>query len=1180
MRLRTLSIKGFKSFANETTLNFSEDVIGVVGPNGSGKSNVVDAVRWVLGEQKSKDLRLEKMTDVIFNGTKKRRESPTAQVTLTFDNNKGVLPSEYSQVAISRVLYRSGESEYRLNDVKCRLKDINSLLMDTGMGSNSYAIIALGMVDDILSDKDHARRHMFEQAAGISKYKQRKKETKNKLKATVADLDRVEDLIYEIEGNLKSLEKQARRAKKYLEIKDKYKEGSIQLATHSIKALKEDYKSIEEKIGVEVAAYNQMDADLNKEEAALAKLKSDNVDTEVNLSTSQKVLNTLVSQLRELETAKELLEQKVNFKDQGRKGIIHAVERNEGLIKEIEKAIQTDTDRIEAEKRRLIDQATSIERLQSEKTAIRATYDQLKSASDEKSRFLAEQREQIFTIDKEVALAENSLHSLKESEERAERQFESKKSAFQGVEEELKKLESEAERKTREVELLKQSDEDRLSRIEHLQNNQESVQEKLQKASRTLDARKNEFALLKSMVDNLEGFPESIKYLATAWDKKPSILSDILDVDDAYKNAIELYLEPYLNYYIVENAAEAAEAIRLLTKAQKGKANFFLLDRIGKTGDRIPPFVDMITARQVVRVEKVYAALLDHLLHNVYISELDSHQIPQMDDTCTVIGTSGNYISGSYTISGGSVGLFEGKKIGRKKSLEKLSASIKEYEKEKAELESSSSQIRTEISHLKKADRKKEIASAERSIQEVRRQVIKLQHQDASYQDMMKEADARRQASKEQKEVLEERIKQKKEASVEAHAKLENMKNQDSGSKDELDLYTQKLSQATEAYNTENIAWIRQQNLVENISKDLVFNENRLADLKKQVKQGQIKIKDAETSIQALIDETTTTKERLRTLYEEKKEKEAALTTVEQSYYASRKVITESEEKVKKIARSQNQVQLKVQELRNSLTDVKFKLTSVGERINIEFGIGLNDLINEEIEEIADLEDLQKQVENLRNKLSKFGEINPMAVEAYAEMEERYHDIVKQRDDILEARASLEDTISEIEKKATAVFLESFEKVRDNFILVFRSLFSEQDDCDLILIDPESPIDSDIEIIAKPKGKKPKSLSQLSGGEKTLTATALLFSLYLLKPAPFCIFDEVDAPLDDANIQKFNKIIKKFSQDSQFIIVTHNKSTMAAVDVLYGVHMQEQGVSSVTPVDFRAFEKGEFIAAQ
>ena len=309
-------IKGFKSFADETVLHFDKDVIGVVGPNGAGKSNVVDAIRWVLGEQKSKELRLSKMTDVIFNGTKKRKAGQSAAVTLTFENTKNILPTEYQNVSISRHLYRSGESEYRLNGVACRLKDIRSLFVDTGIGSNSYAIIALGMVDDILSDKENARRRMFEQAAGISKYKTRKKETLNKLKATTVDLDRIEDLLFEIEGQLKSLKSQARRTQKFFDLKEKYKELSIQYALISSQTLKEKFDATNKKLQEEKDKYLKLEVEIRTAEADLEKIKKDNLDNEQTLSNRQKKLNELVAAIRNKENENSLLDQSIKYKTQ------------------------------------------------------------------------------------------------------------------------------------------------------------------------------------------------------------------------------------------------------------------------------------------------------------------------------------------------------------------------------------------------------------------------------------------------------------------------------------------------------------------------------------------------------------------------------------------------------------------------------------------------------------------------------------------------------------------------------------------------------------------------------------------------------------------------------------------------------------------------------------------------
>ncbi|MEM1121742.1 MAG: AAA family ATPase, partial [Bacteroidota bacterium] len=352
MRLRTLEIKGFKSFADQTQIHFNEDVIGVVGPNGSGKSNIVDAIRWVLGEQKSKELRLDKMTSVIFNGTKKRKASGAASVSLTFENTKNLLPTEYNMVTVTRMLYRSGESEYRLNNVPCRLKDVTSLFLDTGIGSNSYAIIALNMVDDLLSDKENARRRMFEQAAGISKYKKRKRETLNKLKNTEADLERIEDLLFEIEGNLKSLEKQAKRAERYYAIKKDYKELALDLAVFQVAEYKEDYKSIESRLTNEMDGFRQLEINNRQLESKIEEEKRKNLDYEKNLSESQKALNTLVGGIREMENEKRILEQRSLFTKDNKEKLSTQINVAKARIGQLEEEVVDYRSRINEEKRK------------------------------------------------------------------------------------------------------------------------------------------------------------------------------------------------------------------------------------------------------------------------------------------------------------------------------------------------------------------------------------------------------------------------------------------------------------------------------------------------------------------------------------------------------------------------------------------------------------------------------------------------------------------------------------------------------------------------------------------------------------------------------------------------------------------------------------------------------------
>ena len=551
MRLKSLYIKGFKSFANETVLHFNEDVIGVVGPNGSGKSNIVDAIRWVLGEQKSKELRLQSMSDVIFNGTKKRKAAPTAVVELTFDNDKNVVGSEYNTISVSRTLYRSGESEYRLNNVLCRLKDITTLFMDTGIGSNSYAIIALGMVDDILADKDHARRKMFEQAAGISKYKKRKHETLNKLKSTSEDLDRINDLLFEIEANMKSLEKQAKRTKKYFEIKEKYKVLSVDLASRSIHTLKEEYKGLNSKLSKEQEIYNEIQVEVNQKQAQVEDEKKKHLDKEVHLSNKQKELNELVGNLRSAENEKDLLIQRIEFKSTNINATESSIKNNFKDLETLQSEVKTIEDRIKVEKNKSLKLKEELEILKKKYEEIKGSQGVAKQLSDTKAQKLKEIQDRSYEIDKRVAVSSNQVETLNSEIKILSQKIQNSESEYRTQEQSEKEIQQQIQLKEKELNSIKEEASLRKEKIAKLETQREEVRSELSTVNRKIDSKQNEYDLLKSMVESYEGFPESIKYLANHWRNDVPILSDLLDVEEEYKSIIEQYLEPYLNYYVV-----------------------------------------------------------------------------------------------------------------------------------------------------------------------------------------------------------------------------------------------------------------------------------------------------------------------------------------------------------------------------------------------------------------------------------------------------------------------------------------------------------------------------------------------------------------------------------------------------------------------------------------------------
>jgi chromosome segregation protein len=1172
MRLKTLELKGFKSFANETVIHINQDVTGVVGPNGSGKSNIVDAIRWVLGEQKSGQLRLDKMTSVIFNGTKKKKEAQLAQVTLTFENTKNILPTEYQSVAISRILYRSGESEYRLNGVSCRLKDITTLFMDSGIGPDSYAIIALNMVEDMLSDREQARRRMFEQAAGVSKYKARKHETKLKLDATMADLERVDDLLFEIEENLKKLEKQAERTKKYYELKAEYKQLSIDLAVINTNKYKNTYKKLEEEITKDEDKYGAMEAQARQLEADAEALRKTHLDKEAALSEQQQDVNRLTGQIRGRENEKEMLRQRLTFINQNTGTLQNAIERAQRQIEQLSNEIESYQSDVNHERNQEAEYETALEAAQKKLQSVQSQHNALKGDLDD---FVKEQQtaeREVIELEKQKAIQLTQMDNLRRELDRTSGEIKEQRVQIAQLDTQIKEQDKEAEGHRKIIAKIETEEHGRLQRLAVLEPEIDTLAKQFAEHNRKLDATRNEYTLTKSMVESLEGFPESIRYLSgqKEWSKNCPLLSDLIYVQEQYRTAIENYLEPYLNYYVVPSVSEAADAIKMLSVNQKGRANFFILNQFDNYQPPLVMLPGAVSATELVETDSKYKRLVSWLLGNVLLTEEgESTTLPDQEDV-VLLSRTGSFARRKFTMAGGSVGLFEGKKIGRKKNLELLETQIKTLEKTEQSLASKLNAMRTEQHTLRDNDKANTLRHEKEKLNAIDQRIAGLRSRSENIQAFVASFDTKAEAGNTQigeleksNALIEVTLREKSEFANSMRSRLDSV---DGSFRD----VANQLSTFSAEYNQRNIEFIRQQNKVNGFQQELNFRKNRLTELNQQVTSSQAQLTELTEDEVFVKDEILRIEKELQAAYAKKKEQETALSAVEQTYFKARNEIHEKENLSRDLFRKQQDLQVSINKMKEKFQDVKFEMTAISERLRVEFGMTINDIINDEPNAEHKPDELEKTVGSLKRRLDTYGEINPLAVEAYDEIKERYDSIQTQRNDILGAKVNLETTIKEIEETATVRFLESFEQVRTNFIEVFRTLFTEEDTADLLLTQPDNPLESDINIIAKPKGKRPQSIAQLSGGEKTLTATALLFALYLLKPAPFCIFDEVDAPLDDANIEKFNKIIRKFSKDSQFIIVTHNKATMAAVDVIYGVYMPEQGVSSVSAVDFRA----------
>jgi chromosome segregation protein len=1176
MQLSKLEIKGFKSFADKVVINFDEGITGIVGPNGCGKSNVVDSIRWVLGEQKTSALRSEKMENIIFNGTNNRSALQMAEVSLTINNTKNILPTEYSQITITRRLYRSGESEYLLNGVACRLKDITNLFLDTGVASNSYAIIELGMVDDLLNDRDNSRRSLFEEAAGISKFKKRKKETLKKLEDTDADLERVADLLFEIEKNMKSLEKQAKQTETYYKIKEDYKQKSIHLAKVVVNKQKDRFNTITKQIETEEDRKSKLAAEIGEKEALIEKSKSELILKEKTLSSRQKTINEYVGKIRQHENEKQLKNERLRYLNDRSATLRDQIDQDRKSNERARFSIQS----LEAERDSAVaifnEISARLENLKNDYELQKAATYTLQGEADALRQLHRTKQEESFQLNKGLEIREIQISSFRQELERASTDTQQQSTSVAEFEKKLVYLEEEIGQKNSYLEKIKGEEEDIIQRIGSLEKTIDMIREEMNSTSRKLDAKQNEYQLTKSLVENLEGFPEAIKFLKKniGWTKNTPLLSDILSTSEEYRVSIENYLEPYLNYYIVQHESEAYEAINILSDASKGKANFFILDAFEKfQSSQVQVYDQAFPATQIIEFDPKYSKLMSFILDRVYIFDGDPRAIPSGDDT--FITKSGKVTRRKFSLSGGSVGLFEGKKIGRAKNLERLDVEIKDLSKKSEGIRQGLLDRQRELERLRNNTLKQQIEEAQNAVKLVNDEFISVKTKREQFSSMLSNADLRREDILEKIESLKTEIDDLKPKAAMAQHELSQQEERlrvmvtDVSSQNEL------LTQKSSSFNEQNIFFHQQENRVKSVEQEIHFKRESMEQSDKRLEVNSHELAKNDQEVSVISENTLLNDDELLAMYSEKEEMEKGLNEAEKEYYSGRGEIDQFEKDLREIQHQRQNIDSLLMQHQNELNESKLKLNSVKERLSVEFNVDLDAIITEptpeESEELAkaDEDKIREQVAKTREKLDNMGPINPMAMEAYNEIKERNDFINAQKEDLIKAKESLFSTIGEIEAVASETFLDAFSKIKEHFIKVFRSLFTEGDECDVRLSDPTKPLDCDIEIVAKPKGKRPLTINQLSGGEKTLTATALLFSMYLLKPAPFCIFDEVDAPLDDANIDKFNNIIRNFSKDSQFVIVTHNKRTMTSTDVIYGITMVEKGVSRVVPVDLR-----------
>lgn len=1173
MYLSKIEMLGFKSFAHHVDVKFDSGITAIVGPNGCGKTNIVDAIRWVLGEQRYGALRSDKMEDLIFNGTKNRKPLGMCEVSLVIENTKGILPTEYSEVTITRRIYRSGESEYLLNKTTCRLRDILDLFMDTGIGPDAYSVIELKMVETILSDKADERRKLFEEAAGVTKYKHRRKSAYRKLENVQQDLTRVNDIVKEVQKAVNSLERQAKKAEQYNEISDRLKTIEIDLLEREYAHLHSRRADVREKLALASGDKETVDHDLAAFENEIESLRSALVETEQELATVQQEVSSLVARIHRIEERSLIATE--------RRGALQAnIERweNERIelraqherlqskrLELVEKLAQSKStvSAIEQEYIRCKEDLTALDGiLTSKKVELQRENDDAislllkvgeKKSAQEKARGRTENmrgrieraREDNERYSAELRLAEDRVHHLTAEDRELRRRF---------VESEMHLFQQESTKKQY------------LEEAEALQHKAIALKTELERKLAKLD-------FLRGLLEGEEGVNDGAKYLLSqdAWKKERIVsVADIVTAPEKFRVAIEAALGEAAQYLVVRTNEDAFAAARELRAKEKGKVTFVAIDRLPSwRHDRSKIRNQFRWANEVAHSESQYRPLVDILLDGYVIvdSVEDAKRVHSNLAGVRCVTLEGEIIGSAGLIRGGSLRQDEGGSLGKRDQI--------------AELERDLTRLRQEIENVR-GERESKIREAETldlrpyrdGVKSIEKEMTAVEMRIAQLEFEKKRANEASQRNIDEITAATMDIVELQAEFDALKAELVSLEQQ----KIEREKQIVSLSHEVERFEDEWNERSRQVNDLEvrlatlqgeyrNLERESEYTEAGLRDGVGAITRREQDIADARKELMRLSVELEEAEKELEILRADRRSVEARKQSIEETYTDRRNHIHKLELKIKDNRRLHDDSVAAVHEIEMKSSELTSNIEHVKERARSEFDLDLQIKTYPE-DEFVDFASRREEVRQLKEKIRAMGAINFAAFDEFTSESERLNFLTQQREDLLEAERILLATIEEINATAQKKFLDTFALIRENFIRTFQGLFDPGDECDLRLEEDVDALEAAIEIIAKPRGKRPTSIDLLSGGEKTLTAIALLFAIYLVKPSPFCILDEVDAPLDDSNIDRYTRILRSFSDNTQFIVVTHNKRTMEAANALYGVTMEEEGVSKLVTVRF------------
>ncbi|MDZ7716049.1 MAG: chromosome segregation protein SMC [Balneolaceae bacterium] len=1165
MYISELELQGFKSFANKTRVKFDKGITAIVGPNGCGKSNIVDAMRWVLGEQRPTLLRSSSMANVIFNGTAKKNALGMAEVSLTFINNKGLLPTEYSEVTISRRLYRSGESEYLINGGTCRLKDINELFMDTGMSSDAYSVIELKMVEEILNDKNNDRRKLFEEAAGVTSYKEKRKKTFRKLDETQKDLQRVEDILVEVRKKTNSLEKQAEKAAKAKKYREELETLDKALNKHEYKKIKEELKPLDERIENADKEKKEILAKAEELDQAEETARNKLSEKERNQAEAQRRVSQLHSKIRDTETNLRITKEKIANEKSVIEQYDKDIEQGEQDLKDLRDLFESSKQKLESFDNDLQKAAQNLKDSKEKYTAIQQQFsaereklNQLEELHDKTNRELSNLQTERIRIESKLENTEDDLARIGDEIEDLQKEIENFKKEKKTL---SQKVEKQKEARDQQEEKLKEAREKR----ESLGNQQDKLKDTIRSHQSKLDSVQSEIELLTNIANSNEAFPSSVQFLLENHQQNFDLLdvvSNVLSTDEKHAVALEAVLGEALNFVVVNSLEDARKAANILKNNDKGRATFIPLDQLTGSYD-----VAKNALYYQVESDKQFDAVKQLLLGNVEVFNSVDEAYNTIKGSRNIgVTYDGEVVTSYQFLQSGSKSKNAGIRVGLKDKIEKLESRAGNIRADITNSQKELAEVQEAYQNINPAKLEEELKVKNRELRELENQVNSFDSKIQVYEKNINELNNRRENLTGSEGDAKEKLEQLEPRKKELQQKLEELEEKQEEKKELLDKLEEERSIAQSRYNEAQLKHQDLKNKVENHERDIKRAESGIQSVKERLKMRSEKSEEAKERIERYKASIEQYKDELEESRELKKEADKALEEAEEKSGKQRGSINEIEKELKEVRRRKEVNMELVHHLAMAKEKFEMQTENLSDHIWETYGI-LMDQIDAELPEDKEPEEVKERVSWLRQKLNSFGEVNPLAIEEYEEEKERLDFYEEQIGDLHQAEEELRETIEEINKTATERFNETFEKIRTNFVDVFHTLFNEDDFCDLLIDeDAEDPLEASIEIKANPRGKRPSTINQLSGGEKTLTAIALLFAIYLVKPSPFCVLDEVDAPLDDANIERFSAMIKRFSEETQFIIITHNKKTMSKAEMMYGITMPETGVSQLVGV--------------